>query len=209
MCAPSSLAHAARPSCRPQRPADRAHGLAGPGLLAHVLIGKYCDHLPLYRQSQIYAREGVELERSTLADWVGGVSALLQPLIEALGRHVLTATKLHADDTPVPVLAPGTGKTKTGRLWTYVRDDRPSGDTTAPAVLFRYSPDRKGERPREHLRTFTGILQADGYAGFERLFAAGLTEAACWAHVRRKFYDIHSADGSPVRSAMRSRAGRH
>ena len=189
----------------PGRPIAR--GLAGPGLLAHVLIGKYCDHLPLYRQSQIYAREGVELDRSTLADWVGGASHLLHPLIEALARHVLTADKLHADDTPVPVLAPGTGKTKTGRLWTYVRDDRPSGDTTAPAVLFRYSPDRKGERPRDHLKPFTGVLQADGYAGFERLFAAGLTEAACWAHVRRKFYDIHLADASPMAQEALERIG--
>lgn len=189
----------------PSRPLAR--GLAGPGLLAHVLIGKYGDHLPLYRQSQIYAREGVELDRSTLADWVGGASHLLHPLIEALARHVLAADKLHADDTPVPVLAPGTGKTKTGRLWTYVRDDRPSGDTTAPAVLFRYSPDRKGERPREHLKPFTGTLQADGYAGFDRLFAAGLTEAACWAHVRRKFYDIHLADASPMAQEALERIG--
>ena len=189
----------------PSRPIAR--GLAGPGLLAHVLVAKYCDHLPLYRQSQIYAREGVELERSTLADWVGGASALLQPLVEALAAHVLGADKLHADDTPVPVLAPGTGKTKTGRLWTYVREDRPWGDTTPPAVLFRYSPDRKGERPREHLQDFTGILQADGYAGFDRLFAAGLTEAACWAHVRRKFYDIHIADASPLAGEALERIG--
>ncbi len=189
----------------PSRPIAR--GLAGPGLLAHVLISKYADHLPLYRQSQIYAREGVELERSTLAEWVGGASALLQPLIEALAAHVLSAEKLHADDTPVPVLAPGTGKTKTGRLWTYVRDDRPWGDATPPAVLFRYSPDRKGERPREHLKTFTGILQADGYAGFDRLYAAGLTEAACWAHARRKFYDIHIADASPIAQEALERIG--
>src|SRR6267154_3064848 len=105
----------------PSRPIER--GVAGPGLLAHVLVSKYCDHLPLYRQSEMYAREGVELERSTLADWVGGTSALLAPLVEALRRYVMAAGKLHADDTPVPVLAPGTGKTKTGRLWTYVRDD--------------------------------------------------------------------------------------
>jgi transposase len=189
----------------PTRPIAR--GLAGPGLLAHVLISKYADHLPLYRQSQIYAREGVELERSTLAEWVGGASALLQPLVEALAAHVLSADKLHADDTPVPVLAPGTGKTKTGRLWTYVRDDRPWGDTTPPAVLFRYSPDRKGERPREHLKTFAGTLQADGYAGFDRLFAAGLTEAACWAHARRKFYDIHIADASPIAQEALERIG--
>ena len=126
----------------PSRPIER--GLAGPGLLAHVLVSKYCDHLPLYRQSEIYAREGVELERSTLADWVGGTSRLLEPLVEALRRYVHGGDKLHADDTPVPVLAPGNGKTKTGRLWTYVRDDRPAGDTAPPAVWFAYSPDPQG-----------------------------------------------------------------
>jgi transposase len=183
----------------PSRPIAR--GLAGPGLLAHVLISKYADHLPLYRQSQIYAREGVELERSTLADWVGGASALLDPLLEALRRYVMAAGKLHADDTPVPVLAPGNGKTKTGRLWTYVRDDRPAGDSTAPAVWFAYSPDRKGEHPKQHLRKFQGALQADAYAGFNQLYEDGrIQEVACWAHVRRKFYDLHQAHASPIAS---------
>ncbi len=138
----------------PSRPIAR--GLAGPGLRAHVLISKYADHLPLYRQCEIYERQGVELERSTLADWVAGCSNLLDPLVEALRRYVMAAGKLHADDTRVPVLAPGTGKTKTGRLWTYVRDDRPAGDTAAPAVWFAYSPDRGGEHPQQHLRTFSG-----------------------------------------------------
>src|SRR5204862_7500451 len=150
----------------PHRPIDR--GLAGPGLLAHVLVSKYCDHLPLYRQSEIYEREGIELERSTLADWVGGASQVLQPLVDALRRYVLSATKLHGDDIPVPVLAPGDGKTKTGRLWTYVRDDRPAGSADPPAVWFAYSPDRKAEHPANHLREFRGVLQADGYAGFNR-----------------------------------------
>ena len=181
----------------PSRPIER--GVAGPGLLAHVLVSKYCDHLPLYRQSEIYAREGVELERSTLADWVGGTSALLAPLVEALRRHVVSAGKLHADDTPVPVLAPGNGKTKTGRLWTYVRDDRPAGDATPAAVWFAYSPDRKGEHPQSHLGNFTGTLQADGYAGFDAVYETGrIQEVACWAHVRRKFYDLHVAHKSPV-----------
>src|SRR5690606_26459426 len=113
--------------------------------------------------------------------------------------HVLAADKLHADDTPVPVLRPGRGTTKTGRLWTYVRDDRPAGGEVPPAVWFRYSPDRKGIRPVEHLQPFTGILQADGYAGFDRLYDTGrISEAACWAHVRRKFYDIHQATESPI-----------
>jgi transposase len=176
-----------------------AKGIAGPGLLAHVLVSKYADHLPLYRQSEIYARAGVEIERSTLADWVGGAAALLAPLVEVLGRHVLSAAKLHADDTPVPVLSPGLGRTKTGRLWTYVRDDRPWGGEVAPAVLFRYSPDRKGEHPRNHLGSFKGVLQADGYAGFHHLYDGGtIKESACWAHVRRKFFDIHQANDSPI-----------
>jgi len=190
----------------PSRPIAR--GMAGPGLLAHVLVSKYADHLPLYRQEEIYAREGIELERSTLADWVGSASALLQPLVEALRRHVLVAEKLHADDTPVPVLAPGNGKTKTGRLWTYVRDDRPAGDTTPPAVWFAYSPDRKGEHPKAHLSNFTGTLQADAYAGFDQIYEAGrIQEAACWAHVRRKFYDLVVAHKSPVAQEALRRIG--
>ena len=141
------------------------------------------------------------MERSTLADWVGGTSRLLEPLIEVLRRYVTASGKLHADDTPVPVLAPGNGKTKTGRLWTYVRDDRPAGDTAAPAVWFAYSPDRKGEHPERHLREFRGTLQADAYAGFNQLYENGrIQEAACWAHVRRKFYDLQQAHASPVAS---------
>jgi len=181
----------------PSRPIDR--GLAGPGLLAHILVSKYCDHLPLYRQSEIYEREGIELKRSTLAGWVGGASQALAPLVAALERYVLEAAKLHGDDIPVPVLAPGDGKTKTGRLWTYVRDDRPAGSGDAPAVWFAYSPDRKSEHPAEHLKTFEGTLQADGYAGFNRLYGTGrIQEAACWAHVRRKFHDLFEAHASPI-----------
>ena len=190
----------------PSRPIAR--GLAGPGFLAHVLVSKYADHLPLYRQSQIYAREGLELERSTLADWVGGASALLEPLVSALGRYVMGAHKIHGDDTPVPVLCPGRGTTKQGRLWTYVRDDRPAASTEPPAVFFRYSPDRKGERPRAHLASFAGVLQADAYAGFDRLYGERIQEAACWAHVRRKFYDIHVAMASPIAADALDRIGR-
>jgi transposase len=179
------------------RPIER--GMAGPGLLAHVLVSKYCDHLPLYRQSEIYARDGVELDRSTMAEWVGGCSRLLEPLVEALRRHVMSATKLHADDTPVPVLAPGNGQTTTGRLWTYVRDDRPWGDQTPPAVWFAYTPDRKGEHPKAHLSGFTGTLQADGYAGYDAVYEGGrVKEAACMAHVRRPFYDLYEAHKSAV-----------
>lgn len=190
----------------PARPIAR--GVAGPGLLAHILVSKYADHLPLYRQAQIYAREGVELERSTMAEWVGQCFALLDPLTQALQRYVMAAGKLHADDTPVPVLEPGRGKTKTGRLWTYVRDDRPSAGTDPPAVLFRYSPDRRGERPREHLKDFIGILQADAYAGFGHLYEGGrILEAACWAHARRGFYDIHQANQSPIAAEALDRIG--
>ena len=181
----------------PSRPIDR--GMAGPGLLAHVMTAKFCDHLPLNRQSEIYAREGVDLDRSTLAKWVGQASRLLEPLLEALRRYVISADKLHGDDTPVPVLAPGNGKTKTGRLWTYVRDDRPAGDTSAPAVWFAYSPDRKGEHPQQHLRQFRGTLQADAYAGFNKLYEDGsIQHAPCLAHIRRKFYDLKEAHQSPI-----------
>lgn len=190
----------------PSRPIDR--GLAGPALLAHVLVSKYASHLPLYRQAEIYEREGVELDRSTLADWVGGASRVLAPLVEAVRRYVLEAGKLHGDDIPVPVLAPGNGQTKTGRLWTYVRDDRPAADAAAPAVWFAYSPDRKGEHPQKHLMSFRGTLQADGYAGFQRLYEGGqIQEAACWAHVRRKFFDLDQAHASPIASEALSRIG--
>jgi transposase len=181
----------------PSRPIAR--GLAGPGLLAHVLVSKYCDHLPLYRQSEIYAREGIDLDRSTLADWVGQSSRLLTPLITAIQQHVLSADKIHGDDTPVPVLSPGKGTTKQARLWPYVRDDRPAGSNQPPAVWFAYSPDRKAKHPQAHLKDYRGILQADGYAGYEALYQTGhIAEAACWAHVRRKFYDIMVATESPL-----------
>jgi len=190
----------------PSRPIER--GIAGPGLLAHVLVSKFGDHLPLYRQSEIYARQGVEIERSTLAGWVGAASELLSPLLDALKKHVLGGTKLHADDTPIPVLAPGSGKTKTGRLWTYVRDDRPAGEDTAPAVWFAYSEDRKGEHPRQHLKNFKGALQADAYAGFHHLYGNGaIYEVACWAHARRKFHEIHVLHASPTTTEALARIG--
>jgi len=180
----------------PELPIRR--GLAAAGMLAHVLVAKYCDHLPLYRQAEIYARNGVDLGRSTLADWVGQTAALVRPLVDAVAAHVMAAERVHADDTTVPVLNPGSGKTKTGRLWCYVRDDRPFAGQAPPAVLYRYSPDRKGEHPRAHLAAFRGILQADGYAGFARLYEGSVTEAACWAHVRRKFFDEHATTQSPI-----------
>jgi transposase len=190
----------------PARPIDR--GLPGPALLAQVLVSKYGDHLPLYRQSQIYAREGIDLDRSTLAGWVGAASELLAPLVDQIRKHVLAGSKIHADDTPVPVLAPGNGKTKTGRLWTYVRDDRPAGLTTAPAVWFTYSEDRKGEHPQLHLKNFKGALQADAYSGFHHLYGDGaIYEVACWAHTRRKFHDIHVAHASPTTTEALARVG--
>ena len=190
----------------PARPIDR--GMAGPGLLAHVLVGKFADHVPLYRQAEIYAREGVELDRTLLAQWVGNTAAVLAPLTDALRKHVFAADVVHADDTPLPVLAPGRGTTKTGRLWTYVRDERPCAGEAAPAVWFAYSPDRKGENPQAHLKDFAGIMHADGYAGFAKLYEGGqVREAACWAHVRRKFFDLHEANGSAIAGEMLDRIG--
>ncbi len=140
-----------------------ARGRAGAGLLAHIVVSKYDDHLPLYRQVEIFAREGVLLETSTLSGWVGASAATLQPLVDAMAAAVMGSDTLHVDDTPVPVLAPGTGKTRTGRLWTYVRDERPFAGERPPAALFFYSPDRKGQHPRDHLKEFRGVIHADGY----------------------------------------------
>ena len=182
--------------------------MPAPGLLAQVIVAKYADHCPLYRQQGIYRRSGVELDRATLAAWVGAAARLLEPLVGVLGRYVLAAEKVHADDTPVPVLDPGRGKTKTGRLWTYVRDDRPAGSRDPPAVWYRYSPDRKGEHPQAHLRHFRGILQADAYGGYGPLYEGGrIVEAACWAHARRKFYDLYMADRSPLATEALQRIG--
>ena len=146
-------------------------GRAGPGLLAHIAVAKFDDHLPLYRQAEIYARDGVELATSTLSGWLGATAATLQPLTDLLRREVITGSDvLHGDDTPIPVLAPGTGKTSTGRLWTYVRDECPHGGARPPAAVFFASPDRRGERPLAHLAAFSGVLVADGYAGFNGLY---------------------------------------
>jgi transposase len=178
----------------PSRPIAR--GVAGPGLIAHVMVSKYCDHIPLYRQSGIYARDGVQIDRSTMAGWVDNGDALLDPLVAALGRYALAGAKVHADDTPVAVLDPGRGRTKTGRLWVYVRDDRPAASQDAPAVWFQYSPDRKGEHPQKHLKQFSGILQADAYGGWGKLYDSGrVVEAACWAHARRPWWDLHLSLG--------------
>jgi transposase len=174
----------------PSRPIER--GIASPGVLARILVAKFADHQPLYRQSVIYARQGVELDRSTMARWVGACSALAEPLVDQLRRYVLAPGKVHADDTPVSVLAPGNGQTKTARLWAYVRDDRNSGSADPPAVWFAYTPNRQGQHPQSHLAEFSGVLQADAYAGYNALFAEGsVREAACMAHARRKISELH------------------
>lgn len=190
----------------PSRPIER--GLPTAALLAQVIGAKYADHAPLYRQEGIYRRAGVELPRATLASWVGEAARLLDPLVGALERYVLEAGKLHADDTPVPVLEPGKGRTRTARLWAYVRDDRPAAGPDPPAVVYRYSPDRKGEHPQAHLAAFTGVLQADGYGGFGALYEHGrVREAACWAHARRKYYDVYVAERSPAAHEALTRIG--
>lgn len=173
-------------------------GKAGPGMLAHILVQKYCNHLPLYRQSQIYEREGLEIPRSTMTSWAGQCGKLLEPLINELKSYIFGATHIHGDDTPIKVLAPGTGKTKTGRIWTYVRDGRSYGDNEPAAVCYFYSPDRKGERLKEHLQGYSGILHADAYAGYDQIYGKEITEAGCWAHLRRKFYEVTVASDNAV-----------
>jgi len=180
----------------PSLPIER--GLPSASLLAHVLIAKFDDHLPLYRQSEIYARDGVDLDRSTLADWVGRMAWLLRPLAEAIRQHLETCPTLHADDTPVPVLDPGRGRTKTGRLWVALRDERPWGSEVPPAVFYQYAPDRTAERAAQLLKNCSGFLHADAYSGFNDLYALDpltekprFTEVGCWAHVRRKIYEVY------------------
>ena len=181
----------------PSRPIER--GRPGPGLPAHVLVNKYADHLPLYRQSGIFERDGIDIDRSTLADWVGKSTTLLEPLADAIGRHVLAGQAILADDTPVKMLAPGTGKTATARLWAYGRDERPWGSDVPPASWYQFSPDRKGQHPKDHLARYQGWMHADGYAGFENLYRSGdIHEVACMAHVRRKFVDVHRAQSSAI-----------
>jgi transposase len=177
-------------------------------MLAHLLASKYFDRLPLYRQSEIYARDGLDLDRSTLSEWVGQAVWLLQPIVEGIRRHVFAAEKVHRDDTPVPVLEPGLGRTRTGRLWVYVRDDRPFCAPAPPAAAYFYSPDRGAEHPAQHLAGFAGFLQADAYAGFEALYdgrrAVGkgpITEVACWAHCRGNIFEVWETTKSPVAKA--------
>jgi transposase len=178
-----------------------ARGRAGPQLLAEILSGKYGAHLPLNRQSELFAREGVELDVSTMADWVGAAAATLMPIRDAIEKHIHAAERLHVDDTTVPVLAKN--KCRTGRLWAHVRDDRPFGGQAAPAAVFYYSPTREGKYAEQQLAAYTGICQADAYSGFNGLFAAGrqpgpVIEAACWAHSRRKFFELARLRKMPI-----------
>src|SRR3954451_21865723 len=193
----------------PERPVTG--GMATEALLAQVLVAKYGDFLPLYRQAGIFARQGVELDRSTLCDWVGRGCWWLEPLWRQLRRHVMSSTKIFADDTTLPVLDPGRGRTKTGRLWGYAIDDRPWGGATPPAVVYLYAEDRKGEHPAAHLVDFRGILQVDGYSGVKGLLENRPPDriklAFCWAHCRRRFYEIHQATGSPLAEEALRRIG--
>ena len=178
-----------------------ARGRAGPNLLAEVMFGKYGLHLPLNRQSACFAREGIDLDVSTLAGWVGSVAASLQPLTDAIVAHVRAGPRIHADETPVPVLAKG--KTRKGRLWTIVRDDRPFGGPDPPAAVFFYSPDRRGVHAERFLEGFTGIMQADAFSGFGRLYKPGratgpIVEAACWSHARRGFFELAELQKAPI-----------
>lgn len=181
-------------------------GLPTEALVAHVIVAKYADHLPLYRQAQIYARQGFDLDRSTLADWVGRGAWWLRPLHARLLDALRASPKLFADETPAPVLDPGRGRTKTGQLWAYARDDRPLGGPAPPAVAYVYAPDRKAERPAAYLQGFGGILQVDGFAGYRALADAGPVQLAfCWAHVRRRFFEIAQSGNAPIATAALAR----
>src|SRR5687768_16946745 len=193
----------------PERPITG--GMATEALLAHVLVAKFCEHLPLYRQAQIFAQQGIELDRSTLCDWVGRTCWWLEPLWRLLRRHVMSSTRIFADDTRLPVLDPGRGRTKTGCLWGYAVDDRPWNGSTPPAVVYLYAEDRKSEHPAAHLAGFQGVLQVDGYGGFKGLLGnrppGTIRLAFCWAHCRRRFYEIHQATGSPLAEEALRRIG--
>lgn len=196
----------------PSRPIEKS--FAGASLLALILTWKYGFHLPLYRQCQIFTHAGLKLSRTTLMQWVGASSTLLGPLVAALARHVLSASNLNADDTPFRVLAPGTGRTRRGHIWTYVRDGTGWGSTDPPAVWYQYSPSWQGKYPQKHLARFTGKLQVDAYAGFEPLFLpsapgapARVQEVSCMAHARRRFFDIYAALKSPIAKEALERIG--
>jgi transposase len=184
----------------PERPITG--GMATEALVAQIVVSKYADGLPLYRQAQIHARDGIDFDRSTLADWCGRAAWWLKPLWELLLTTVLSSPKIFCDDTHLPVLAPGKGKTKTGYLWGFARDDQPWAGDLPPAVAYLYSEDRTYDRPKPQLAGFAGVLQVDGWGGFKRLTggkeAGALILAFCWSHARRQFYEIHQATQSPI-----------
>jgi transposase len=184
------------------------NGIPTEALVAHVIVSKYADHLPLYRQAQIYARQGITLDRSTLADWVGRAAFTLRPIHARLLEGLKSSTKLFADETTVPVLDPGRGRTKTGQLWTYARDDRPWSGPEPPGVAYVYAPDRKHERPVGHLAGFKGTLQVDGYGAYVSLAERGdVVLAFCWSHVRRQFYEIQATSPAPIAMEAIARIG--
>ena len=204
----------------PELPIPR--GMVDATFLAHMVVAKFCDHVPLYRQAEIDARSGVTIDRSQRAEWLGHIAWLLDPLVELVAAHVMAGRVIHADDTPVDVLAPGTGKTRTGRLWVYLRDERAHAGTAPPAVLYRYTPDRKGEHCRAELASFVGYLHADGYAGFGQLYEiAGarsvhamlvqgpprVAEVGCWSHARRGFWDEWASHKSAIAKEALDRIG--
>ncbi len=181
-------------------------GLPTEALVAHVLTAKYADHCPLYRQAQIWARQGVKLDRSTLADWVGRAAFLLRPVQERLLDNLKASAKLFADETALPVLDPGRGRTKTGQLWAYARDDRPWGGSDPPAAVYVYATDRTASQPIKHLAGFKGVLQVDGYGGYRPLAETGEVRLAfCWAHVRRPFYELAVGGPAPLACEMLER----
>ena len=192
-------------------------GMVDATFLAYIVISKFCDHIPLYRLAEICARRGLDIDRSQLAEWLGHVAWLLAPLVELIAAHVMAGRVIHCDDTPIPVLAPGAGKTKTGRLWVYLRDERPHAGTAPPAVLYRYTPDRKGEHCRKELADFTGALHADGYSGFDKLYRIPdahlmqgpprVAEVGCWSHVRRGFFDEWASHKSTIAKEALDRIG--
>ena len=197
----------------PSTPIQR--GMAGAGLLSHILVSKFDDHVPLYRQGEIFARLGIDIPRSTLIGWTGSAIAELRPIADLIARSALTATHLHCDDTIIPVLAPKTGQVKKGRMWVILRDGRPYQGSDPPAVVYFYSPDRKGEHPRAFMKGFSGVLQADGFTGFNAMYRPDpetqkiqVKEAGCWAHWRRKFYDVYESNDSPIAKEALDRIGK-
>jgi transposase len=183
-------------------------GLPTEATVAHVLVSKYADHLPLYRQAQIYARQGIALDRSTLADWVGRAAWHLRPVHERLLEHIRSSTKIFSDETRAPVLDPGRGRTKNGQLWAYARDDRPWCGSDPPIAVYVYAQNRKSEQPLAHLAGFTGVVQVDGYAGYRALTQKNSVALAfCWAHVRRRFYELAAAGPAPIASEALERIG--